>query len=35
MTEYRIDEHPILPVRPQEGVEFYWKGRKLSARRVR
>jgi NADPH-dependent 2,4-dienoyl-CoA reductase/sulfur reductase-like enzyme/ferredoxin len=33
MTEYRIDEHPILPVRPQEGVEFYWKGRKLSAKK--
>ena len=32
MTEYRISQHPILPIEPQEKVEFYWKGRKLIAK---
>ncbi len=32
MTEYRIRQHPILPIEPQEKVEFYWKGRKLIAK---
>jgi len=32
MTEYRIRQHPILPIEPQEKVEFHWKGRKLIAK---
>ena len=32
MTEYRIRQHPILPIEPQEKVGFYWKGRKLIAK---
>jgi hypothetical protein len=32
MTEYRIEEHPILAVEPRERVEFYWQGRKLMAK---
>ena len=32
MTEYRIAEHPILPIEPRETVAFYWKGQKLFAR---
>jgi sarcosine oxidase subunit alpha len=31
-NEYRIQEHPILPVDEREAVEFYWKGEKLLAR---
>jgi len=32
MTEYRIEEHPILAVEPRERVDFYWQGRKLTAK---
>ncbi|MEJ2208423.1 MAG: FAD-dependent oxidoreductase [Anaerolineae bacterium] len=32
MTEYRITEHPILPIEPRETVAFYWQGQKLTAR---
>jgi NADPH-dependent 2,4-dienoyl-CoA reductase/sulfur reductase-like enzyme/Fe-S-cluster-containing hydrogenase component 2 len=32
MTEYRIAEHPILPIEPRETVAFYWQGQKLTAR---
>jgi sarcosine oxidase subunit alpha len=30
--EYRVQEHPILPVDEREAIEFYWKGEKLLAR---
>jgi sarcosine oxidase subunit alpha len=30
--EYRVQEHPILPMDEREAVEFYWKGEKLLAR---
>jgi sarcosine oxidase subunit alpha len=30
--EYRVQEHPILPVDEREAVAFYWKGEKLLAR---
>jgi len=32
MADYRIQEHPILPIGPREGVAFYWQGRKLIAK---
>ena len=32
MTEYRIAEHPILPIRPRETVAFTWQGQKLIAK---
>ncbi len=32
MAEYRITEHPILPIEPREAVAFYWQGQKLTAR---
>jgi sarcosine oxidase subunit alpha len=32
MAEYRITEHPILPIEPRETVAFYWQGQKLIAR---
>ncbi|MDH4136433.1 MAG: FAD-dependent oxidoreductase [Anaerolineae bacterium] len=31
-NEYRVQEHPILPVDEREAIEFYWKGKKLLAR---
>ncbi len=31
MTEYRIEEHPILVVEPRERVAFFWQGQELSA----
>jgi NADPH-dependent 2,4-dienoyl-CoA reductase/sulfur reductase-like enzyme/Fe-S-cluster-containing hydrogenase component 2/bacterioferritin-associated ferredoxin len=31
MAEYRITEHPILPIEPRGTVAFLWKGQKLSA----
>ncbi|MFZ5919259.1 MAG: FAD-dependent oxidoreductase [Chloroflexota bacterium] len=31
MSEYRIVEHPILPIEPRESVAFYWQGQKLLA----
>ena len=31
MEEYRISEHPILPVESREKVAFYWQGQKLLA----
>ena len=31
LTDYRIREHPILPVEPQESAPFYWRGRRLLA----
>jgi NADPH-dependent 2,4-dienoyl-CoA reductase/sulfur reductase-like enzyme/Fe-S-cluster-containing hydrogenase component 2 len=30
--EYRVQEHPILPVDEREAIEFYWQGEKLLAR---
>jgi NADPH-dependent 2,4-dienoyl-CoA reductase/sulfur reductase-like enzyme/Fe-S-cluster-containing hydrogenase component 2/bacterioferritin-associated ferredoxin len=32
MAEYRIAEHPILPIEPRETVAFYWQGQKLAAK---
>ncbi len=32
MTKYRIEQHPILPVEPREGVAFYWQGQELMAK---
>jgi sarcosine oxidase subunit alpha len=32
MVEYRIAEHPILPVEPRASVVFYWQGQKLLAK---
>ncbi|UCC64734.1 MAG: (2Fe-2S)-binding protein, partial [Anaerolineae bacterium] len=32
MAEYRVEEHPILPIHPQQNVRFYWQGQKLMAR---
>jgi NADPH-dependent 2,4-dienoyl-CoA reductase/sulfur reductase-like enzyme/NAD-dependent dihydropyrimidine dehydrogenase PreA subunit/bacterioferritin-associated ferredoxin len=32
MAEYRVAEHPILPIEPRESVVFYWQGRKLIAK---
>ena len=31
MAEYRITEHPILPIEPRGTVAFLWKGQTLSA----
>ena len=31
MANYRIEQHPILPIEPRENVAFYWQGRKLAA----
>ncbi|MGB8952714.1 MAG: FAD-dependent oxidoreductase [Candidatus Aminicenantales bacterium] len=33
MRAYRIERHPILTAEPAEAVPFYWKGRRLSARK--
>jgi len=30
--DYRIQEHPILPVDEREAIEFYWQGEKILAR---
>jgi sarcosine oxidase subunit alpha len=32
MAEYRITEHPILPIEPRETVAFYWQGQELMAK---
>ncbi len=32
MTEYRIEQHPILPIEPRGEVTFYWQGQELKAR---
>jgi sarcosine oxidase subunit alpha len=32
MVEYRITEHPILPIEPRASVAFYWQGQKLFAK---
>lgn len=32
MVEYRIAEHPILPITPRPPVAFYWQGQKLFAK---
>ncbi len=32
MADYRIREHPILPVEEQPEFEFYWQGRAMHAR---
>jgi NADPH-dependent 2,4-dienoyl-CoA reductase/sulfur reductase-like enzyme/ferredoxin len=32
MANYRIEQHPILPIEPRESVAFYWQGQKLTAR---
>jgi NADPH-dependent 2,4-dienoyl-CoA reductase/sulfur reductase-like enzyme/ferredoxin len=31
MTEFRIRQHPILPIPERDEVEFFWQGQKLSA----
>ena len=31
MAEYRITEHPILPIKPRGTVAFFWRGQKLMA----
>jgi NADPH-dependent 2,4-dienoyl-CoA reductase/sulfur reductase-like enzyme/Fe-S-cluster-containing hydrogenase component 2/bacterioferritin-associated ferredoxin len=31
MAEYRINEHPILPIKPRGTVAFFWKGQRLMA----
>jgi NADPH-dependent 2,4-dienoyl-CoA reductase/sulfur reductase-like enzyme/Fe-S-cluster-containing hydrogenase component 2/bacterioferritin-associated ferredoxin len=31
MAEYRISEHPILPIKPRGTVAFLWRGQKLTA----
>lgn len=31
MTEYRIKQHPILPVPQRKEIEFFWQGQKLTA----
>lgn len=31
MANYRIEQHPILPIEPRENVAFYWQGQKLVA----
>lgn len=31
MSDYRIRQHPILPIPDQKPVEFYWQGKKLGA----
>lgn len=31
MSDYRIRQHPILPIPDQKPVEFYWQGKKLTA----
>ncbi|TLN27765.1 FAD-dependent oxidoreductase, partial [bacterium] len=31
MTEYRIRQHPILPIPERDEIEFSWQGQKLSA----
>ncbi len=33
MADYRITAHPILPIPPDDCVEFTWQGRPLTARR--
>lgn len=32
MANYRIEQHPILPIEPRESVAFYWQGQELTAR---
>ncbi|BDU77407.1 FAD-dependent oxidoreductase [Mesoterricola sediminis] len=32
MTDYRIKEHPILPIPPGPSLSFTWKGERLTAR---
>ncbi len=31
MSDYRIRQHPILPIPEREAIEFYWHGKKLNA----
>jgi hypothetical protein len=31
MADYRIHEHPILPVEERPEFEFYWQGRVMKA----
>ncbi|MHB0989417.1 MAG: FAD-dependent oxidoreductase [Bellilinea sp.] len=31
MSDYRIRQHPILPVPERESIEFYWRGKKINA----
>jgi len=31
MANYRIEQHPILPIEPRESVAFYWQGQELVA----
>jgi len=30
VTDYRVREHPILPITPRPSIEFFWNGQKLS-----
>ena len=31
MSDYRIRQHPILPIPERESIEFYWRGKKINA----
>ena len=31
MSNYRIRQHPILPIPERESIEFYWRGKKINA----
>ncbi len=31
MSDFRIKQHPILPIPQAEIIEFYWQGQKLTA----
>ncbi|MFZ3079491.1 MAG: FAD-dependent oxidoreductase [Bellilinea sp.] len=31
MSDYRIRQHPILPIPEREAIEFYWQGKKIDA----
>jgi len=31
MTNFRIQQHPILPIPERKNIEFFWKGEKLTA----
>ncbi len=32
MTDYRIQQHPILPIPERKPIDFYWAGQKIQAR---
>lgn len=33
MTEFRIRQHPILPIPERDEIDFFWQGQKLSAQK--